>query len=59
MYWNCLMMVPMWPKHVAQEKYIFVVSTVLANYLYFHCCLLIRCCGYLFTESLPNNERLL
>jgi hypothetical protein len=28
------MMVPMWPKHVTYEKYIFLVSTVLANYLY-------------------------
>jgi hypothetical protein len=26
---------------------------------YCHCCLLIRCSGNLFTESLPNNERLL
>jgi hypothetical protein len=26
---------------------------------YFNCCLLIRCCGNVFTESLPSNKRLL
>jgi hypothetical protein len=34
------------------------VSIVIAQQ-YLLCCLLIPCCGNLFTESLPSNERLL
>jgi hypothetical protein len=34
------------------------VSIIIAQQ-YFNCCLCIHCCGNLFTESLPSNERLL